>query len=673
MQAPVRGLNDQQLRAVTHTGGPLLVLAGAGTGKTRVITARIAWLIAEGAAPENILAVTFTNKAAREMKERIGRLVKADAARAVTASTFHSLCVRILRAHAAELGYTPNFSIFDESDQEGLIKRAIAVCAAREERLDHKAARYWISQLKNKGLLAPPGDEADTLRGAVFLRYQEELRRQNAMDFDDLVVLAARLLRENAAVRERWRKQFRHILVDEFQDTNAPQLELTRLLAEECHPDVCAVGDDDQSIYGWRGADLRNILQFERHFPGAVVLKLEQNYRSTPRILAAANRVIAHNASRRGKSLWSADAAGEPVRVLAVENEHTEAEWIVREIWRKRETLGCRWEDFAILFRVNTQARILESELRRHRVPYKIVGARSFFDRREVKDLLAWLGVVANARDDQALLRALGAPPRGIGEMTVSAAIAFANERGWALSETLASPDFRQRCTRPAAEALARFDEEVAALRVRLFTPGSDPGEVLLRHLESTRYFEDLRRGCRSQEEFLGRQANLRELLSDLSQSSTSKPPERAVRAFLDDLSLDRARAGEREFQGSGAALITLHAAKGLEFDHVFLAGAEEGLLPHLRSLQEGTLDEERRLFYVGVTRARRTLVITHCLRRQRGRSWEPKTPSRFLDEMEGEGVERESLAELMRQPATTDDISAEFARLRFQLAREDK
>jgi len=386
-------LNDAQQRAVECTEGPLLILAGAGTGKTRVITARVAYLITQGADPAHILAVTFTNKAATEMRERLGRILDAEAAEKVTMSTFHALCLRILRTNIDRLGYKNNFSIYDEGDQLGLIRKIITRTSARDERLDPTLARNAISKAKNNSWKPPENDE--TLLGAVFARYQAELKTLNAVDFDDLLLLAVKLLSEHVDVRDRWRDRFRYLMVDEFQDTNRLQLELVTLLADE-RRNVAVVGDDDQSIYGWRGAEVSNILEFEHHFPNPTVVTLEQNYRSTNAILGTASSLIRNNPRRRPKKLWSAQEGGEKVRLIEVPNDREEAQFVAEEMQRKNFSEGEAWENFAVLFRMNAQSRLLEENLRRLHIPYRIVGGKSFFDR---LDISAVSGVRLAARN----------------------------------------------------------------------------------------------------------------------------------------------------------------------------------------------------------------------------------------------------------------------------------
>ncbi len=643
----------------------MLILAGAGTGKTRTITSRIAWLAATGSDPSQILAVTFTNKAAREMKERIAGMVEPAHARAITASTFHAFCVRILRPHATLLGYKNNFSIFDDSDQLGLIKKIIARVTARDEKFDPVLAKNLISKAKNSAW-SPPENE-DTVLGAVYRRYEQELRGLNAMDFDDLLIQGVRLLSDHPDIRTRWQARARHLLVDEFQDTNRLQLELVRLLANGDRPDVCVVGDDDQSIYGWRGAEISNILEFERHFPDPKIVRLERNYRSTLPILEAANRLIRHNPRRRDKRLVSHTGTGEPVRFLAVPGDEDEARFVVGEMLARRDAGRIPWEHFAVLYRMNAQSRLLEGELRRRKIPYRLVGGKSFYERREIRDLTATMTVLVNPQDDPALLRIINTPPRGIGANTVALALDFSSHRNIPLFDALVHGEFLATCSRNAAGAIKAFASAIHTAREKIAAPGTDPARVLSDMIAESGYLADLGRSCKTPEEALNREENVMEMMravSDFCRRSGG-----GLRGFLDELNLDRERADERRDNAGGVTLITLHAAKGLEFPHVFLVGAEDGLLPHQRSKEEGTIDEERRLFYVGITRAMRSLLITWCRSRIRFGRTIPCRPSPFLREFAGEGVLEESYEEIMGRPMEIDDVQAQFAALRAKLA----
>ena len=659
-------LNPEQQRAATHESGPLLILAGAGTGKTRTIVARITWLVSTGVDPAKILAVTFTNKAAREMKERIKGMIDEKASE-LTACTFHALCVRILRADADKIGYKNNFTIFDEGDQLGLIKKVINRVTAKDEKLDPGLAKNLISKAKNNGWSAPQDDE--TVIGAVYARYNRDLLSLNAMDFDDLLVKAVQLLNEHPDVRDKWRSRYSQMLVDEFQDTNRLQLDLVSLLASGSPPNICVVGDDDQSIYGWRGAEVSNILEFEKHFPDPEVIRLEQNYRSTNTILSTANRLIKNNPRRRGKNLWSSQEGGEPVHVVSVPDDKTEAEFVINEVGALRATNQIPWEHFAIIYRMNAQSRLLEENLRRMRIPYRLVGGKSFFDRREIKDVLATMTCLVNPDDDISLLRIINTPPRGIGATTVQLALDQSAVANKSLFETLTSPDFAVEISRKTAASIREFGDELASTRIHLLTPGADVCGIVSRFINDSGYMDDLKRSCKTPEEALNRESGVKEILNALADHQNRKRGD--IRDFLDELSLNREREEDKKEDAKGLTLITMHAAKGLEFPHVFLVGAEDGILPHERSKSEGTVDEERRLFYVGITRAMKSLTITHCRNRNKFGSAMSCRPSPFLKEAEGEGVLSESYEDIMSRPVAEEDIVTSFASLRAMLAQD--
>jgi DNA helicase-2/ATP-dependent DNA helicase PcrA len=660
-------LNPEQQSAATHEHGPLLILAGAGTGKTRTIVARITWLVSTGTPASKILAVTFTNKAAREMKERIAGMLTEDQADEITASTFHALCVRILRGDAEKIGYKNNFTIFDEGDQLGLIKKVINRVTAKDEKLDPGLAKNLISKAKNNGW-APPQDD-ETVIGAVYARYNRELHALNAMDFDDLLVQAVRLLNEHHDVRDKWRARYSQMMVDEFQDTNRLQLDLVSLLAAGDPPNVCVVGDDDQSIYGWRGAEVSNILEFEKHFPNPKIIRLEQNYRSTNPILTTANRLIKNNPRRRVKNLWSSVPGGDPVHVVAVADDKTEAEFVVGEVGAIRNAGGIPWEHFAVIYRMNAQSRLLEENLRRMKIPYRLVGGKSFFDRREIKDVLATITCLVNPQDDISLLRIINTPPRGIGATTVELALEHSAKAHRSLFETLTDAAFEQEVSRKTAAAIRKFAEDLAAARIHLLTPGADAFAIVNGYLSETGYFEDLKNSCKTPEEALNRESGAKEILNALASHQSKKRG--SVQDFLDELSLNREREEDKKEDATGLTLITLHAAKGLEFPHVFLIGAEDGLLPHERSKSEGTVDEERRLFYVGITRAMKSLTITHCRNRMKFGSAMSCRPSPFLKEIEGDSVISESHEDIMSRPVAEEDLAASFASLRAMLAQD--
>jgi superfamily I DNA/RNA helicase len=658
-------LNDAQQRAVKSTEGPLLILAGAGTGKTRVITARVAYLIMQGVDPANILAVTFTNKAATEMRERLARILDAEAASKVTMATFHALCLRILRANIDRLGYKNNFSIYDEGDQLGLIRKIITRTSARDEKLDPNLARNLISKAKNNSWNPP--DNEETLLGAVFARYQAELKALNAVDFDDLLALAVRLLSEHSDVRARWRDRFRYLMVDEFQDTNKLQLELVTLLADE-HRNVAVVGDDDQSIYGWRGAEVSNILEFEHHFPNPAVVTLEQNYRSTNAILGTASSLIGNNPRRRPKKLWSAQEGGEKVRLIEAPNDQEEAQFVVEEMQQKNFTDGAVWENFAVLFRMNAQSRLLEENLRRLHIPYRIVGGKSFFDRREIKDLLAYMSLLVNPEDDASLLRIINTPARGLSAATVSRALEWSVQHKCSLWRALGSPGFLGEVTARTATSIRAFVELVGDYETKLAEPLSNPAALMTKLIDEIGYAAELRRNCKTAEEAAVRESNVGDILRDLTLFLGRST--KGLRGFLDEVALDQEREeDEEEEQKGGVTLITMHAAKGLEFKHVYLIGLEEGLLPHERSRAEGSIDEERRLLYVGITRAMRTLTLIHCRNRTKYGSVVSCAPSSFIKELAPEFLDQIDLAKMLSAPVAEASAKSRFAQMRAALA----
>lgn len=652
-------LNSEQYRAATHPEGALLILAGAGTGKTRVLTARIAWLVSQGVDPASILAVTFTNKAAREMRERITSMLGAEKTKAMTLSTFHSLCVRILRRDATLLGYKENFSIMDESEQMGLIKKLAGRIHDQQNPINPEIARALISKAKNLGT---PGSAMPTAVESLFTHYQQELRSLNTMDFDDLLLYARTLLVDEEPVRAFWQERYRHILIDEFQDTNKLQLDLISQLVGQ-PVNLCVVGDDDQSIYGWRGAQSSNLLEFERHFSNAEIIKLEQNYRSTDLILATANRLIKHNARRHGKNLWSDQKEGEPIRLLSSTNDVTEAEFIADEIM----TLGPEsWNNTAILYRMNAQSRAFETVLRERKILYRVVGGKSFFDRREIRDVMAYLTALLNPDDDNALLRVLTTPPRGIGKVTLQLLLEVSATKKSSLSTVLLDSEQHQHYATKTAEALARFADSWGSYQIRIQTPGQDPALLLREILEECGYSDDLRKSCKKPEEADQRENNVRELLQSLSDYCERNRREGA-QGFLDSMALNREKEEEKEDR-NGVTLITLHAAKGLEFEQVYLVGLEDGLLPHERSKEEGNIEEERRLCYVGVTRAKKKLTITYCRTRKKFGGLISCKPSPFLLELAGDGVEEGNMEEILARPMEEEDVDNAFARMRSLL-----
>jgi len=633
------GLNDTQLEAVRHTEGPLLILAGAGSGKTRVLTYRIAHIVDEGlAAPDEILAITFTNKAAGEMKDRVALLVGPDSRR-MWVSTFHAFCARVLRVHAEKLGYKREFTIYDGADQVRLVKRCIVELGKDPKRFNPRSFGAQISAAKNQLL-----DAHDYLRqtegfmaenvAEVYELYQKRLYENNAMDFDDLIMQTVALMEVFPEVRERYQTRFKYIHVDEYQDTNHAQYRLVNVLAA-AHRNLCVVGDDDQSVYSWRGADIRNILEFERDYPEAKVVKLEQNYRSTQTILNAANAVVANNASRKAKELWTAGAEGERIRVFSANDDYAEARYVVSEV-RRLEDAGTPLRDIAVFYRTNAQSRTLEDVLVREGVPYRIVGGVRFYERAEIKDAVAYLSVISNPADSASLERIINVPKRGLGATSVARLAEYAGRNGIPLYDALADAG-EAGLTGKAAKACGEVRNLFEGWRVA--AREVPPSEMVEAVLEESGYRAELK--TENTVEAEARLENLGELVNaaaEYERAARLVGEEPTLNGFLQEQALySEADAGDRHAAGGSVTLMTLHNAKGLEYDHVFVVGMEEGTFPHARSLDEQNLEEERRLAYVGITRARKTLTLTHARVRQTYGEREYQLPSRFLSEIPDE------------------------------------
>jgi DNA helicase-2/ATP-dependent DNA helicase PcrA len=633
-------LNPAQREAVLHTEGPLLVVAGAGSGKTRVLTHRVAHLIAAvGVQPNEILAITFTNKAAGEMKSRLEDLLP-EVARRIWILTFHASCGRILRREAPRLGYRTNFTIYDQADQVRLVKQCLEELERDPKRFPAKGIHEHISSAKNQ--LIGPGEYRsrvesfyDQTVADVYDLYQRRLFASNAVDFDDLLMLTVDVLERFPEAKERWQKAFRYILVDEYQDTNHAQYRLLQLLAEK-HRNVCAVGDPDQSIYAFRGADIRNILEFERDFGETTVIPLEQNYRSTNTILRAANAVIAHNSERKPKNLWSDLGDGEPVRVLEVEDEHSEARFVASEIAGLVDE-GVNGSEIAVFYRTNAQSRVLEDILVRQEIPYQVIGGPRFYERAEVKDLIAYLQAIDNPFDAVSLQRIANRPRRGIGDASLARLQTFADARGLSLWEALEFPE--EAGLGPAqARAVNGFRTLMQSLQAGALELAVD--ELTQRTLERSGYLASLE--AERTIEAQGRMENLQELVG-VAQEYQASAPDPSLPTFLQEISLFSDQDALRD-QQSLVTLMTLHNAKGLEFDAVFMIGMEEGVFPHSRSIEQNELEEERRLAYVGMTRARRRLTLTHASARSLYGNRTYNLPSRFLDELPQEEIHRERL-----------------------------
>ena len=668
-------LNPEQAAAAGTIDGPVLVLAGAGTGKTRVITYRIAYMLRSGIPPEQILGMTFTNKAAREMRERLASLVDAAVARRVTLGTFHSFCIRILRREIAKLGYLPAFTIADDSDQQGLLKQAAGAlgCAQGEVPLSAVQAmvRGWKTRLIQPEEARRSADTTfESVAAQIYEEYQLLLEMQNSLDFDDMLMLVYRLFTEHPDVLERYRDHYRYLLIDEYQDTNAAQFTIVKQLAGD-RRNLCVVGDDDQSIYSWRGADISNILGFPEQFPGAKVVKLEQNYRSTARILNAANAVIGLNEKRHEKRLWSDLGEGEPVRVVTLENGEAEAEFIGNMIQQlKEQQPELNYRDFAILYRSNHLSRQLEQTLRRQGVPYRLVGGQEFFKRREIKDAVAYLKLLVNPRDDQSLLRILGTPPRGLAQKAVDALKLHRKTKHRAMFELLGEEEFRKELTPKAAEAAAEFAAVCGKYRKEFEEPGNLAGKITA-YLREIGYTDGLQRIYKDLKDAMKRRENLDEFINAIAQYETRQAEPATLLAYLENLALleENDRVEEDSPDADAVTLTTVHASKGLEFPVVFVIAMERNIFPHERALEEGSADEELRLFYVAITRARRQLYLLRAKERmQRGIS-KPALPSPFLACLTEDLAEHPAPDELVK-PASDDAVRAAFANI-FRILHE--
>jgi DNA helicase-2/ATP-dependent DNA helicase PcrA len=641
-------LNEPQREAVRHGEGPLLVLAGAGSGKTRVLTHRIAYLLATGRArPGEILAITFTNKAASEMRERVGALV-GGSVRAMWVTTFHSACARMLRADAERLGYSRSFTIYDESDSLRMLKRCMAELHIDPKRYPPRAIRSQISGAKNQLVDADAyaqmqGSVFEETAAGVYALYEKRMLAANAMDFDDLLVRTVNALELFKEVRERWRRVFRHVLVDEYQDTNHAQYRLLQLLTSD-HGNLMVVGDEDQSIYGFRHADIRNILDFERDFPEAEVVKLEQNYRSTQTILSAANAVVERNRERRPKRLWTDLAGGEPLQLRELGDEHEEARWVAGEIERLGEEEGVRREDVAVFYRTNAMSRVVEDTLVRFELPYQVIGGTKFYERAEIKDAIAYLSLLVNPADQVSFGRIVNSPRRGIGNTSQGRIAAHANTTGLPIWEIAGQVEDVPGLSGAAIKAVSRFYEIMEGLRER--ADDAPVAELLEATLRETGYLDAL--AAERTIEAEGRAENLEELVGvaaefDANRELEGEGEESPLEEFLQQISLVTQQDELRD--ESAITLMTLHNAKGLEYETVFIVGCEEGAFPHMKALEEGGEEEERRLCYVGITRARSRLYMTWARERRLFGRAERNLPSRFVDELPEELTERGSSA----------------------------
>ncbi len=650
MENLLNKLNPEQRKAVMTTDGPLLILAGAGSGKTRVLTHRIAYIISEkGVLPRNILAVTFTNKAAGEMKERVKHILGAAGER-VWVSTFHSACVRILRRGITKLGYGENFVIYDDREQLGVIKGAMAALNINEKLFAPKAIAGRIDQAKNHLLnsasyAAMAKDFFSERAAKVYSAYEEEMRKNNALDFNDLIMLTVRLFNEHPDILKSYQEQLQYIMVDEYQDTNHAQYKLIKMLASG-HRNLCVVGDDDQSIYAWRGADISNILDFEKDYKDAVVIRLEQNYRSTKNIIKAAGEVVRRNTGRKGKTLWTDNPEGEPISYYSARDEHDEAGFVTREVEKLKvgafSETPLQYMDFAVFYRTNAQSRVMEDRLMRDGIPYTIVGGMRFYDRAEIKDILAYLKVIANPADSIGLKRIINVPVRGIGDATVEKVEGHAAEIGITLYEAIGevaggqgSGTGEQISKGPRLKLKAFYE---MTERLRKGAEGTGIAKLSQMILDETGYIKKLKE--EKTEEALGRIENLEEFIT-AAEEFDEKAEEKTLRSFLDQVALV-SDVDEYEGATDRVTLMTLHAAKGLEFPVVFIIGMEDGLFPHSRTKDDPEgLEEERRLCYVGMTRAQQKLYLLNARERRVFGREQINSPSLFLSEIPATLLER--------------------------------
>lgn len=637
-------LNAAQRDAVTMLSGPLLVLAGAGTGKTRVVTYRIAELIKHGVPPDRILAVTFTNKAAGEMQERAAELLgkRRKGQRKPEISTFHSLCVRVLRRHITRLGYPAQFAIYDRGDQESVARAALRDIRVpgevlRPSDLINIISRWKTASVRPADAVALAGSDKEHLAAMAYRRYQRALKAAGAVDFDDLLLCTEELFASAPDALAAEAGRFNHLLIDEYQDTNGAQYRIVKALAAP-HRNLCVVGDDDQSIYGWRGAEVTHILRFQRDWPEAKVVRLEENYRSCGAILEIANRLIAFNRHRHDKVLRAFREPGETPRVLQFPDEATEANQVVEEIRSQIFRRIAQPRDFAILCRTNEQPRAFEQELRRAKLPYVLIGGMSFFDRKEVRDILAYLRVLAFPRDEVSLLRIINTPPRGIGQRAVELLLAHAVAQGRPLGEVLPEAASIGGLTEPAVKGVQAFRQLMEGYRRQL--PDRTPAELVGELVHAIGYQNEINRQYKEPAEQLARWNSVEEVVNALA-SYQQRADEPSLTGFLEDVALvgrEDQQDKESQLARNAIVLMTLHSAKGLEFPQVYLVGMEEGILPHHRSIgdHDSAVDEERRLCYVGVTRARDRLTMTLALSRNKWGKSRPTQPSRFLFELLG-------------------------------------
>ena len=629
------GLNPQQREAIFYLDGPLLVLAGAGSGKTRVITQKIAYLVQDcGFQPRNIAAITFTNKAAREMHERVAKLLTAPVANELQVSTFHSLGVRILREEAKALGYKPRFSIFDSADCAGIIgDLAKTIDKATLRRLQSIISNWKNALVTPEAARQQAKDEHEAIAAQAYLSYEATLRAYQAVDFDDLIGLPVKLFSEHPEIADKWQNRLRYLLVDEYQDTNACQYQLLKLLTG-VRAQFTAVGDDDQAIYGWRGADIDNLKKLPAEFPGLRIIKLEQNYRSTVRILKAANNVISHNEKLFDKTLWSELGHGDPIHVTACKDNEAEAEGVIMKLQAHRFEHRGKFRDYAILYRSNHLARLLETHLRNHRMPYLLSGGQSFFDKAEIKDITSYLRLLANEDDDPAFIRAATTPKRGIGAATLQVLGTYAGERHVSLFHAAFEEGFAHRIQSRQLEPLLEFCHFINRMQER---SSREPAQQVLPDLLKAIDYETYLYDSEEQRTAQTRWGNVCEFAEWINKKGEEDG--KTLIDLVQSIALINMLDKQNSEDIDAVQLSTLHAAKGLEYKHVFLVGVEEGILPHRESLDPAKLQEERRLMYVGITRAQRSLHISYCEKRKQARELISCEPSRFIAEMGNDDI----------------------------------
>ena len=671
----IAGLNPEQAEAVKTLEGPVLVLAGAGTGKTRVITCRIAYMLSCGIMPENILGLTFTNKAAAEMRERLAGMVDPSQAKKVTLGTFHSFCIRLLRRKITKLGYLPSFTIADESDQQGIFKQACGALGFSSSNFPIGAAFSRICDWKNH-LIDPlqaqreSVSDFDSKTARIYEGYQELLEQQNMVDFDDMLLLVYQLFRDFPEILQEYQERYRYLLVDEYQDTNTAQFVIIKMIAGE-KPNLCVVGDDDQSIYSWRGAEVSNILDFPQIFAGAKIIKLEQNYRSCSLILEAANAVLESGGSRRHtKKLWSALGEGKKPQVLALEDSEGEADFVSTAIYRiKDENPQLQFQDFAVLYRSNALSRAFELNFRRSGIPYRVVGGQQFFARREIKDAIAYLMLAINPRADQSLLRVIGTPPRGFGETAIAALKKERAGSQFSMLDLLGDEKFLKKVSPAAARGAKSFYEAVKTAGAALEDPECRLTTVISEYLHNVGYLDGLQKIYKDAKDVEKRLENLDEFLNDAGEFQTRNPGS-GINEYLEKLRLDESNAEDREDNHDAVTLSSIHASKGLEYNIVFLTALEHEIFPHYRALQENSLDEELRLFYVAITRAKRELYISRAKRRMVRGIFQGTRPSPFLEKLGDSAIQTEAAE--VNKVMDADKAAEMFAKAYEQLFGKD-